>query len=101
VGRIVDGSDGDDGASGLLPCSVGHPADQSPNLPDIADLEKFLCLAGTEPAIGPVTPKEETTLDCDLGHEATVKNEPMLDFDDCFSELFPDLTMAESGIINL
>lgn len=103
MGRIVDSGDGDNGSSSLL--SGSSNSDQS-CLPDIADLEKFLCMAGTVPMgeptqSGSVATKEEPTLAGDIGHDATVKTEPSLDFDDCFSELFPDLSMTDTGIINL
>ena len=103
MGRIVDGGDGDNGAGGFLPGGSEH---DSGNLPDISDIEKFLSLAGSGPvgqagAAEYVAPKEETTVPDNDGQDAAVKTEPMLDFDDCFSELFPDLSMADAGIINL
>jgi len=99
VGRIVDCGDGDNGAGGFLPGSLGGS-----NPYDLTTIEPTLFAPtpqqGTNVIVQPiqssfVAHKEETN-SSDSQEASDIVDD--IDFDKCFSELFPDLAVAEAGI---
>ena len=97
MGRIVDCGDGDNGAGGFL--SGGGCGGDSTSY-DLTTIEPTLFAQGSNVIVQPiqssfVAHKEETNSSDSQGASDIVDD---IDFDKCFSELFPDLAVAEAGI---
>ena len=101
MGRIVDGHGTDDGGSagGLLPGSSGKLPAASSSCPKV--VTQFLptsCDLQTTPQ-QPYSHNNSSYLFADKEETPAAPMMTDIDFDEkCFSELFPDLAVAEAGI---
>ena len=98
MGRIVDGHGTDDGGSagGLLPGSGCKLSAASSCCPKV--VTQFLPTSCDLP-ITPQQPNNSSYLFADKEETPAAPMMTDIDFDEkCFSELFPDLAVAEAGI---
>ena len=97
MGRSVDGGDGDYGSGGVLPgCSSSNLLFE-PFAQFAKQGNTLVQTIGYNQHQTSVAHQEET----DTNQGATSPNDLInddIDFDKCFSELFPDLAVAEAGI---
>jgi len=100
VGRSVDGGDGDNGSSGVLPGCGGSGNNLLSLFEPFAQFAKqgntLVQTVGYQQTS--VAHQEETNSNQGATSSNDLINDDDIDFDKCFSELFPDLAVAEAGI---